>query len=247
MKVDGEEAVLHITDQSVMFERDGGKITGFEREAIRMLKPVDDAMAIAYAAGPEIRSVRVEPVTAAASLLIPGPRRGSSTGAVPATGLLTDVFEKLYWGTRRELEERLAEVSEEPENMSLRLTEEEEERYNQIRRQMRLMVGVKFGFDTDAPGNSLGFFGLEKEPYERQFDTIKVMHLKFLQYLASPRAEITDISYSIENVWPDDWERVLVRFKLADGPFLSEKYMGYLKTKWTRTKDPSWDCVLVRP
>jgi len=38
VKVDGEEAVLHITDQSIMFER-GGRVSGFERSAIRMPRP----------------------------------------------------------------------------------------------------------------------------------------------------------------------------------------------------------------
>ncbi len=46
MKVDGDEAVLHITDQSVMFERNG-KVSGFERSAIRMVKPDGDTMIIA--------------------------------------------------------------------------------------------------------------------------------------------------------------------------------------------------------
>ena len=38
VKVEGEYAVLHITDQSIMFEK-GGKVSGFERSAIRMVKP----------------------------------------------------------------------------------------------------------------------------------------------------------------------------------------------------------------
>jgi len=38
VKVEGEDAVLHITDQSVMFEK-GGTVSGFERSAIRMPRP----------------------------------------------------------------------------------------------------------------------------------------------------------------------------------------------------------------
>jgi len=37
VRVDGEEAVLHITDQSVMFEK-GGKVSGFLRNAIPEFK-----------------------------------------------------------------------------------------------------------------------------------------------------------------------------------------------------------------
>ncbi len=57
--VDGEEAVLHITDQSIMFEK-GGKVSGFERSAIRMVKPDGDAMIIAYSIGSWAQSVRIE-------------------------------------------------------------------------------------------------------------------------------------------------------------------------------------------
>src|SRR5437879_3357088 len=81
VKVEGEDAVLHITEQSVMFEK-GGKVSGFERSAIRMVKPDGDAMIIAYSAGSEVKSVRVEPMTAATSLLMPS----SSLGAGPNEG-----------------------------------------------------------------------------------------------------------------------------------------------------------------
>ena len=65
VRVDGEDAILHITDRSVMFEK-GGRVSGFERSAIRMVKPDGDAMIIAYSAGSEVKSVRVEPMTAVA-------------------------------------------------------------------------------------------------------------------------------------------------------------------------------------
>lgn len=66
MRVD-EDAVLHITNQSVMFER-GGKVTGFLRSAIQPVKPEGDAMPIAHSAGSEAKSVRVESIAAVASL-----------------------------------------------------------------------------------------------------------------------------------------------------------------------------------
>ena len=71
MKLDGEEATLHITDQSVMFEN-AGRVSGFERSAIRMVKPDGEAMIIAYSVGNEVKSVRVEPLTAVASLVASG-------------------------------------------------------------------------------------------------------------------------------------------------------------------------------
>src|SRR5438309_4303073 len=86
VKVEGEDAVLHITGQSVMFEK-GGKVSGFERSAIRMVKPDGDAMIIAYSAGSEVKSVRVEPMTAVASLLMPSSLSGtrSNEGQAPAS------------------------------------------------------------------------------------------------------------------------------------------------------------------
>ncbi|MDG7012551.1 MAG: hypothetical protein JRN17_05625, partial [Nitrososphaerota archaeon] len=121
VKVDGEEGVLHITDQSVMFET-GGKVTGFERSAIRMVKPDGDAMIIAYSAGSKVESIRVEPMAAASSLLVPGP--SSATVQAPAAGL-DDALQRLYLDARKELEDRLDRINKEPEDMSLRLTEEE--------------------------------------------------------------------------------------------------------------------------
>ena len=41
VRVDGEEALLHITDRSAMFEEDG-RVSGFERSAIGMAKLVGD-------------------------------------------------------------------------------------------------------------------------------------------------------------------------------------------------------------
>ena len=238
MKVDGEEAILHITDQSVMFEK-GGRVNGFERGAIRMVKPDGDAMIIAYSAGNEVRSVRVEPLTAVASLLMPGSSSGprSNEGQVPASSsAFEEVFERLYRDVRKELEKRLAKVQEEPQIKSLRLTPDEERSYRQAWKQMRSVVGAKYGFDPSAPGNSLRFLDLEKEAYDRQLDTVKTLHIAFLHDLVSPRAEIADIGYTIEDVWPEDWERILVRFKLADGPFLTEKFKSYLRSKWTHQR-----------
>src|SRR5438445_13632843 len=98
VKVDGEEAILHITGQSVMFEK-GGKVSGFERSSIRMVKPDGDAMIIAYSAGSEVKSVRVEPITAVASLVDPGPRPGAASlgPQSPASATtLDETFERLY-------------------------------------------------------------------------------------------------------------------------------------------------------
>src|SRR2546428_11126808 len=115
VKVNREEAILHITDQSVMFEK-GGRVSGFERSAIRMVKPDGDAMIIAYCAGSEVKSVRVEPMTAVASLIMPNPASGtvSKEVRIPASNTALDgVFERLYGKTREELEERLAKVQAE--------------------------------------------------------------------------------------------------------------------------------------
>ena len=96
VKLDGEEATLHITDQSVMFEN-AGRVSGFERSAIRMVKPDGEAMIIAYSVGNEVKSVRVEPLTAVASLVASG--ASPTPAGISATGL-DEVFEKLYLDPR---------------------------------------------------------------------------------------------------------------------------------------------------
>lgn len=233
VKVDGEEAVLHITDQSVMFER-GGKVSGFLRSAIQMVKPDGDAMLIAYSAGSEVKSIRVEPITAVLPLLMPG--SATSFSRIPAsTTTLDEVFERLYKDARKELEERLARVQHDPENKSLRLTPDEEERYASVSTQMEGIAGAKYEFNPREDAGPLSFWGLEKQPYDFQLDAIKIRHIEFLREIVGPRAETADIGYVGENVWPEDYERILVRFKLVDGPFLTEKFKSYLKSKWTKS------------
>jgi len=238
VKVDGEEAVIHITDQSVMFEKDG-KISGFLRSAIQMVKPDRDAMLIAYSAGSEVKSIRVEPMTAAMPLLMPGSQQGSAANVSKtptSTTALDEVFERLYREARKELEERLGMVQRDPENRGLRLTPDEEERYAKVSRQMEDIAGIKYGFNPRVDAGPLSFWDLEKQPYEFQVDAIKIRHISFLREIAGPRAETADISYVGENVWPEDYERILIRFKLADEPFLTDRFKSYLKSKWTKSE-----------
>jgi len=179
-------------------------------------------MIIAYSAGSEVKSVRVEPMTAVASMLMPSsqPGAGPNEGRVPAsTGALDEVFERLYRDTRKELEARLAKVEEEPENRSLRLKTDEQKKYAEVWKQMMNMVGAKHGFDPYADESPISFWGLETQPYELQLDVVKTFHIDFLRGLVGPKAETEDIGYSSYEVWPKDWERILVRFRLADGPF----------------------------
>lgn len=229
VRIDGVEAVLHITDQSVMFEK-GGRVSGFLRSAIQMVKPDGDAMIIAYSVGSEVKSVRVEPMTAVASLVASGV--SPSSAQAPATGL-DSVFDKLYWETRKELEERLAKVQAEPENKSLRLTAEEEAKYSQVSRQMENLLGNKYGFNARAEDSPMSFWGLEKQPHEVQLDVIKTLHLSFLRLMVGSKAEISDIAFSSTEVWPEDWENILVQFKLSDKLFLTEKFKSYLASHWT--------------
>ena len=234
VKVDGEEAVLHITDQSVMFEK-SGKVSGFDRSAIRFVKPDGDVMIIAYSADSEVKSVRVEPMTSVVSLLMPtsSPSPGpNEVRALASKNVVDEVFEKLYRETRKELEERLAKVQGQPEDKSLRLTPEEERGYSIVWNQMVNMLGTKYGFNLHADDSPLSFWGLENRPYELQLDVVKTLHILFLWGLVSPKAETEDIGYSSYEVWPDDWERILVRFGLADGPFLTEQFKIYLRSHW---------------
>lgn len=228
VKVDGEEGILHISDQSVMFEK-GGRVSGFLRSAIQMVKPDGDGMVIAYSAGSEVRSVRVEPMTAVASLLVPS----STTQAhLPMAGL-DEVFERLYHDTRKELEERLAKVQANPEDKSRRLTEEEEMRYSKVSREMEKILGVRFGFNPQEEGNPISFWGLEKQPYELQVKVVMTQHILLLRILASPRVEASDVAFSGMEVWPEDWERILAKFSLSEGPFLSDEFKKYLESHWT--------------
>ena len=228
VKIDGEEAVLHITDQSVMFEK-GGRVSGFLRSAIQMVKPDGDSMVIAYSAGSEVKSVRVEPMTAAATLLVPS----SATQEQPPMAGLDEDFERLYHDTRKELEERLAKVQANPEDKSRRLTPEEEMRYSKVSREMEKIIGVRFGLNPQEEGNPISFWGLEKQPYDLQVKVVETLHILLLRILTSPRAEASDVAFSGAEVWPEDWERILVKFNLSEGPFLSDEFKKHLESHWT--------------
>ncbi|MDG7011778.1 MAG: hypothetical protein JRN17_01650 [Nitrososphaerota archaeon] len=231
VKVDGEEAILHITDQSVMFEK-GGKVSGFERSAIRMVKPDGDAMIIAYSAGNEVKSVRIEPMTAVASLMVPASAVAQGVSQVG----LDAVFEQLYRDTRRELEERLVKVEAEPENKDLRLASEERQKYIAIRNQMTNLVGAKYGVTPDGDEPLLTFWSLENRPYDLQMAVVKITHVDFLLGIVSPRAETEDVGYNAFQVWPQDWPQILKRFNLGEAAYTTESfksYISYLKSHWT--------------
>ena len=236
-----------------MFEK-GGKVSGFERSAIRLVKPDGDAMIIAYSAGNEVKSVRVEPLTAVAALLTFVPRSdfASGTGSMPvAATALDETFERLYRETRKELEGRLVKVEEKPANKNLRLTPEEEKRYVDIRNQMTNLACAKFGVKQDADSNDYGlfldFWGLEQQPYERQLAVVKINHVNFLLYFACPSAETNDIGYSIDHVWPEDWARILERYKLGNSLYVTEefdKYVNYLKPHYKHQPDAKRPAIL---
>ena len=230
IKVDGEEAILHITDQSVMFEK-GGVVSGFERSAIRMVKPDGDAMIIAYFVGSEVKSVKVEPMTAVASLLVPGSAQAQSASSAG----LDVVFEGLYRETRKELEEKLSKVEEQPEDKSLRLTPEERQKYIAVRNQMTNLIGTKFGVNPDGEEPLLTLWGLENRPHEFQVGIVKAMHIDFLLGIVGPKAETEDVGYQARQVWPGDWPRILERFNLGNELYTSERfgrYVNYLKVHW---------------
>ncbi len=236
VRVDGEEAALHITDQAVMFEK-GGNVSGFLRSAIQLVKPDGDAMVIAYSVGNQVKSVRVEPITAVTPLLVPSSRPSSSSRAsqvTASTAALDDIFERLYKETSSELEERLAKVQEEPENLSLRLNDVEEKKYGPVFGQMVDIIGYKHGIDPLDFDSPVSMWGLEKQPYELQLEVIEAFYISFLHELVGRKAETADIGYTATGVWPEDWERILIRFKLKDGPFLTEKFKNYLRSKWKK-------------
>ena len=246
IKVDGEEAFLHITAQSIMFEKKG-MVSGFERNAIRMVKPDGDTMIIAYTAGSEVKSVRVEPMTAVASVMASS---ASPTSAQASTASLDAVFEKLYWDARKELEEKLVKVQIEPRNKNFRITMEEESRYADTSRQMESLIGTRYGSNQrDFENSPVSFWGLEKRPYELQLAVVKVRHIRFLRLIAGPKAEQSDIVYSTDEVWPEDWPRILERFNLGNAPYVTQEfnaYLDYLKPHW-ENKPGMRKPVLARP
>lgn len=247
VKVDGEEAVLHITDQSVMFEK-GSRVSGFERSAIRMVKPDGDAIIIAYSVGSEVKSVRVEPMAAVASLVISA-KSGQAFGQMPtATAGLDEIFESLYRETKKELEEKLDRINKEPEKMSLRLTKDEFNRFTQTRNQLWNIMGAKYGFDPYASGrNEFSFLGLDTKTPNRQLDTVKVRYVDFLKFLASERSDLEDVAYAIDDVWPEEWDKLFTHFNLGEGLAPTERWKSYfsaLRPKWTHqpkgSKTVSW-------
>ena len=229
VKVDGEDAILHVTDQSVMFEK-GGRVSGFERSAIRMVKPNGDAMIVAYSIGNEVKSVRIQPMTAAASLMTPG----SVKAQLSSQTNLDEAFERLYRETRKELEERLIAVEDQPENKTLRLTPEERQKYIAIRNQMMSITASKYGINPETE-SLLSFWGLENRPYELQTGVVKILHIDFLLGIVSPKAETEDVGYQAIQVWPQDWSGILGRFNLGNELYISPKfghYVDYLKSHW---------------
>ena len=231
VRVDGEETTIHITDQSIMFENEG-RVSGFERSVIRMAKPDGDAMIIAYAVGSEVKSVRVEPLTAVASLVASGAQPALAGASI--TGQVA-IFEKLYHGARKELEERLAIVEADPENQALRLTPEERQKYISVRNQMTDLVRVRFGVSHDEEEPLLTFWGLENREQEYQICIIKTMHIDFLLGIVSPKAETEDVGYQARQVWPQDWPKILERFNLGNESYRNEKFsnlINYLKSHW---------------
>jgi hypothetical protein len=232
VRVDGEEALLHITDQSVLFER-GGRVSGFERSAIRLVKPDGDAMIIAYSVGNEVKSVKVEPMIAVASL-VASPSTSFPTQAPMTT--LDEVFDKLYGNARKELEGKLTKVQGEPENKNLRLSQEEEARFADISRQMENVISTKHGFkQLDAENTPISFWGLEKQTEELQLEVVKIRHIRFLRLIVGPKAEQSDIVYSTDEVWPQDWPRILERFNLGNDLYVTKAFNGYvdfLNTRW---------------
>ena len=230
VKIDGEEAVLHITDQSVMFER-GGMVSGFERSAIRMVKPDGDVMIIAYSVGNEVRSVRVEPIIAVASLAVP---EASAISPQTSPSGLGEIFERLYKETRKELEERLVKVEVQPENKTLRLSPEERQKYIAIRNQMTGIIESKYNTNPETE-SLLSFWGLEDRPHELQVSVVKIMHIDFLLGIVSSRAETEDVGYQAIQVWPHDWPRILGHFDLGNDLYVSPvfgHYVDNLKSHW---------------
>ena len=230
VKVDGEDAILHITEQSVMFEKEGN-VSGFERSAIRMVKPDGDTMFIAYSSGTKVESIRVEPMTAVSSLLVP---EKPSASRAKLSGF-DEVFEKLYWDTRKELEEKLVKVETEPQDKALRLTAEERQKYFAVRNQMTYLAGAKYGANPEGDEPLLTFWGLETRPPDFQVSIVKIMHINFLLGVVSPKAETEDVTYHAYQVWPADWPNILKQFGLGESKYTDEKfsrYVSYLKSHW---------------
>lgn len=150
--------------------------------------------------------------------------------------VLDEVFEKLYWDTRKELEERLTKVEAEPENKGLRLTLEKEARYSDVSRQMENLLGARFGFNPrEVETSPISFWGLEKQPFELQLAVVKQRHIRFLRMMVETKAERNDIAYSTDEVWPEDWPHILERFNLGDAPYVSDmflRYINHLRTYW---------------
>ena len=152
----------------------------------------------------------------------PGPEQTEGRGLTSKTAF-DEMFEKMYTETRKELERRLTKVQANPEDKALRLNPEEQMQYSMTWNQMVSMLGSKYGFNPRADDSPLSFWGLENQPYELQLDVVKTLHILFLWGLVGPKAETEDIGYSSYEVWPDDWERILVRFRLADWTVLDSK------------------------
>jgi hypothetical protein len=220
VKIDGEDAVLHITDTSVMFKKNG-RIEGFEKSAIRLVESDGNAAIIAYAVGGEIRSVRVEPVSAVAKLI----------QAHADKKTVADAFESLYERLRAEARPRFLKIQEDPENESLRITQKEwEEKYREAIGELEELCRVKHGMEPDFISDATDI--PENSSYECERDHAKVLYIEWLllcMYYDWVRQ--IDIYCRDFGIWPDDWEYLNKKYHLEDEPIMSEKFINYLYSK----------------
>jgi hypothetical protein len=115
---------------------------------------------------------------------------------------------------------------------------------------MENLIGTKYGFNLrDVETSPISFWGLEKQPYELQLAVVKERHVRFLRMILGPKAERNDITYSTDEVWPEDWPHILERFSLGNSSYMTDGFNGYvdfLKTHW-KYKPGERKPVLDRP
>ena len=253
VRVNGEEATLHITEKSVLFESGAGGINGFERSAIRMVtKNQEGDIIIAYADGSVVKSVTVSVLNGDSSQLLFSPELKEHL----SPSLLDDEIERTFVRDRDLLLKKLENMKN---GIMDPLTKEEDKRIEGDRWRMSEAWGCKFEKEFPA-GKTLwvGPWNLLEYPKEYQVSWVKERCLGELQCFATAAAEMLrspslkvnpNFTGDSAGMLSQDWEKLFLYYGVIDKPFLWPEFVNrygrdgvtILVDKLEGGRPPRWD------
>jgi hypothetical protein len=229
VRVNGEEATLHITEKSVLFESGTGGVTGFERSAIRMVaKNQEGDIVIAYADGSIVKSVTVSVIEGDSSELLFSDALKEHLGP----SVLDEEMERMFIRDRDLLLKKLENMKN---GMTDPLTKEEDKRIGRDRSTMYEAWGNKF--EKEFPSEKtlwVGPWNLLEYPREHQVSWAKERCLAELQFFVKATAEMLrgpslglnpNFTGDSHGMLPEDWEKLFLHYGVVDRPFLWPEFV----------------------